>query len=157
MKFRQHLVITETFTRDREKQIYGGQPFVLLLDKSTFRSPGGGKENGLWSNPRKKLIVNGKKKISFPPPGESQSAQTCFGGVVEKVSKFEISNGHNWGAIWSNRDENLSHDTAMTSSCSGEGFQGAWGLGRWEKVEKCFIFGPLFFELFAKIQKHEKN
>ena len=73
---------------------YGGQPFVLSLDSSTFRSPGGGKENGLWSNPRKKLIVNGKKKISFPPPGESQKSQTCFGGVVEKVSKFEISNGH---------------------------------------------------------------
>ena len=59
---------------------FGGQPFVLSLDSSTFRSPGGGKENELWSNPRKKLIVNEKKKISFPPPGESQSAQTCFGG-----------------------------------------------------------------------------
>ena len=64
---------------------------------------------------------------------------------------FEISNGHNWGAIWSNRDETLSCDTAMTSSCSGEGSQGAWGLGRWEKVEKCLIFGPLFFALFGKI------
>ena len=94
---------------------------------------------------RQKQIENETKKISFPPRGESQSAQTCFGGVVEKVSKFEISNGHNWGAIWSNRDETLSCDTAMTSSCSGEGSQGAWGLGRWEKVEKCFIFGPLFF------------
>ena len=80
---------------------HGGQPFVPSLDSSTFRSPRGGKENELWSNPRKKQKENGKKEISFPPRGESQSAQTCFGGVVEKVSKFEISNGHNWGAIWS--------------------------------------------------------
>ena len=74
--------------------LHGGQPFVLSLDSSTFRSLGGGKENGLWSIPRKKLIANGKKKISFPPPGESQSAQTCFGGVVEKMSKFETKDGH---------------------------------------------------------------
>ena len=33
----------------------------------------------------------------------------------------------------------------------GEGFQGAWGLGRWEKVEKGFIFGPLFFLTFCNI------
>ena len=26
---------------------------------------------------------------------------------------FEISNGHNWGAIWPHRDETLSSDTAM--------------------------------------------
>ena len=83
-----------TGTRSATCLRFGGQPFVLSLDSSTFRSPGGGKENGRWSNPRKKLIVNGKKKISFPPPSESQKSQTCFGGVVEKVSKFEISNGH---------------------------------------------------------------
>ena len=33
---------------------------------------------------------------------------------------------------------------ARTSSCSGEGSQGAWGLGRWENVEKCFIVGSFF-------------
>ena len=60
------------------KEIYGGQPFVLLLDSSTFRSPGGGKEIDLRSNPTKKQIENEKKKISFPPPGDSQNAQTCF-------------------------------------------------------------------------------
>ena len=67
--------------------------------------------------------------------------------VLSKIFCFsfgEISNGHNWGAIWSNRDENLSSRMAVTSSCSGEGFQGAWGLGRWEKVENCFIFGACF-------------
>ena len=34
----------------RKLPVHGGQPFVLLLDSSTFRSPGGGKENELWSN-----------------------------------------------------------------------------------------------------------
>jgi hypothetical protein len=47
---------------------YGGQPFVLLLDSSTFRSPGGGKENELWSNPRKKLIEMKKRRFSFLRP-----------------------------------------------------------------------------------------
>ena len=129
----------------QSKKSVGGQPFVLSLDSSTFRSPRGGKENERWSNPRKKLIENGKKEISFPPRGESQSAQTCFGGAVEKMSKFQISSGHNWGAIWSYRALSTTPGIARTSSCSGEGSQGAWGLGRWEKVAKCFIFGPLFF------------
>ena len=76
-----------------------------------------------------------------------------WGGVVKNMLKFEISNGHNWGAIWSNRDETLSCDTAMTSSCSGGGSQGAWGLGRWEKVENCFMFGPLFLKFSKKMKK----
>ena len=33
---------------------------------------------------RQKQIENEKKKISFPPPSDSQSAQTCFFGVVER-------------------------------------------------------------------------
>ena len=45
----------------------------------------------------------------------------------------------------------------MTSSCSGEGFQGAWGLGRWEKVEKCFIFGPFVFDIFSIFQHKMKK
>ena len=135
---------------DLQKGAYGGQPFVLSLDSSTFRSPGGGKENGLWSNPRKKLIVNGKKKISFPPPGESQKSQTCFGGVVEKMSKFEISNGHNWGAIWSYRALSTTPGIARTSSCSGEGSQGAWGLGRWETGATRFLFWPFFLNFEKK-------
>ena len=87
----------------------------------------------------------------------SKKAKEMGNGGLWTTSKFEISNGHEWGAIWSNRDENLSHDTAIASFCSGEGFQGAWGLGRWEKVEKCFIFGPLFFELFQIFKKKMKK
>ena len=41
-----------------------------------------------------KQIENETKKISFSPPGDSQSAQTCFLGVVEKVLIFETENGH---------------------------------------------------------------
>ena len=45
----------------------------------------------------------------------------------------EISNGHNWGAILSNRDETLAHDTSMIWSIFWGLGAGAWGLGRWEK------------------------
>ena len=71
--------------------------------------------------------------------------------VFSDFQKFQM--GTTGVQLLSNRDETLSHDTAMTSSCSGGGYHGAWGLGRWEKVEKCFIFGPLLFDLFANSQK----
>ena len=29
-------------------------------------------------------------------------------------------------------------------------------MGRWEKVEKCFIFGPLFFDFFCILEKMKK-
>ena len=48
----------------------------------------------------------------------------------------EISNGHNWGAILSNRDETLAHDTSMIWSIFWGLGAGAWGLGRWEKDKK---------------------
>ena len=67
--------IRNDFQADRP---YGGQTFVLLLDSSTFRSPGGGKEIEVWSNHWAKLKENETKEISFPPPGDSQSAKTCF-------------------------------------------------------------------------------
>ena len=60
--------------------------------------------------------------------------------VVGKMSKFEISNGHNWGAIWSYRAVSTTPGIARTSSCSGEGSQGAWGLGRWEKLRHVYFF-----------------
>ena len=85
----------------------------------------------------------------------TDSRATHLGDALKDF--FLISNGHNWGAIWSYRAVNPPPGIARTSSCSGEGFQGAWGLGRWEKVEKCFIFGPLFFELFKKNEKMMKS
>ena len=54
----------------------------------------------------KEIKENEKREISLPPHGDSQSAQTCFFGVVDQMSKLEISNGHNWGAIWSYRAVN---------------------------------------------------
>ena len=63
---------------------------------------------------RQKQIENEKKKISFPPHGESQSAKTCFLGMVKNMLKFEISNGHNWGAIWSYRAVSTTVGTART-------------------------------------------
>ena len=98
---------------------------------------------------RYKELLDGRLMPTCPSVcGRVKARPTkVFNNCLAMLSKsfFEISNGHNWGAIWSNRDENLSHDTAIASFCSGEGFQGAWGLGRWKKVENCFIFGPLFF------------
>ena len=41
----------------------------------------------------------------------------------------------------------------MTSSSSGEGFQGARELGRWKKVGKCFTFGPFFWTFENKWKK----
>ena len=46
---------------------------------------------------------------------------------------FLISNGHNWGAIWSNGDETLAHDTSMIWSIFWGLVAGDWGLGRWGK------------------------
>ena len=111
---------------NRKTLKHGGQPFVLLLDSSTLRSPGGGKEIDLRSNHTKKQIENEKKKISFPPPGDSQSAQTCFFGVVETMSKFETKNGHEWGAIWSNRDETRPRLQEIWRRIF---LYGPWGLG----------------------------
>ena len=94
----------------------------------------------------------------FPifPMVMSNKAKEVGNGGLWKTSKFEISNGHNWAAIWSYRAVSTTPGIARTSSCSGEGSQGAWGLGRWEKVEKCFIFGPFFFELFWFFSKMKK-
>ena len=114
------------------------------MDSSTFKSPRGGKENEVWSNPRKKIIVNGKKKISFPPPGESQSAQTCFGGAVEKVSKFETKNGHEWGAIWSYRAVNPPPESPGRDLARGKGprVPGGWGVGK--KLKNFHVWATFF-------------
>ena len=66
-----------------------------------------------------------KKRRFHPPPGESQSAKTCFFGMVTQMSTYLTKNEHEWGAIWSNRDETLSSDIAMMRSIFWEG----WGLG----------------------------
>ena len=69
------------------------------------------------------------------PGGENVflwNGQNCF--------EFQISNGHNWGAIWSYRGLGTTVGTARIRSCSGEGSQGAWGLGLWEKNAKmCYL------------------
>ena len=57
-------------------------------------------------------------------------------GRKGKNMKFEISNGHNWGAILSNRDETLTIEKAIARSIFLEGSHGAWGLGLWEQIEK---------------------
>ena len=90
-----------------------------------------------------------KKEISFPPPSESHSAQTCFCWGGWKMSKFEISNGHNWGVIWSYRPVSTTPETARTSSCSGEVSQGAWGLGLWENVVNVIFVGPFVFDILG--------
>ena len=83
----------------------------------------------------------------FPifPMVMSNKAKEVGNGGLWKTSKFEISNGHNWGAIWSYRAVSTTVGTARTWSCSGEGSQGAWGLGLWEQVENVtflrFVFG----------------
>ena len=87
----------------------------------------------------------------------SKKAKEVGNGGLWKTSKFEISNGHNWGAIWSYRAVSTTVGTARTWSCSGEGSQGAWGLGLWEQVERCFIFGPFVFEFFKKNEKMTKS
>ena len=73
----------------------------------------------------------------------SKKAKEVGNGGLCKTSKFEISNGHNWGAF--GRIGMKLCRATMTSSCSGEGSEGAWGLGRWEQIEKCLIFGPFVF------------
>ena len=108
---------------------------LLSCYSSTFRSPGGGKEIDWRSNHTKKQIENEKKKTSFPPPGDSQSAQTCFFGMVKKSLNFETNNGHEWGAISSNRDETLSSDTSVIWSILWEGVQGGLGAGSLRKIE----------------------
>ena len=100
---------------------------------------------------RQKQIEN-ETKITVLRPVIPRVPKRFFVGVVEKMSKFEISNGHNWGAIWSYRAVSTTPGIARTSSCSGEGSQGAWGLGRWEKVETCFILGH-FFLFFVQQQQ----
>ena len=60
-------------------------------------------------------------------------------GMVKKKSFLETKNGHEWGAIWSNRDETGPRLQEISRRIFWEGCQGAWGLGLWEKVEKCDI------------------
>ena len=47
----------------------------------------------------------------------------------------------------------MSHDTSVIWSIFWGLGAGAWGLGRWEKVEKCFIFGTFFLTF----QKHNEK
>ena len=76
--------------------------------------------------------------------GDSQSAKTYFFGMVENMSKLETKNGHEWGAIWSNRDEILPQDTSVIWSIFWGRGAGAWGLGRWEKIENDSFLGHFF-------------
>ena len=82
--------------------------------------------------------------MSFAPPGESQSAQTCFGGVVEKTSKIETANGHEWGAIWSYRAVNppLEPQERALAQGKGPGVPGGWGVGK--KLKNVSFLGHLF-------------
>ena len=91
-----------------------------------------------------KHIENENKKISSPPPSDSQNAQTCFLGCSKQCHFFETKNGHEWGAICSNRDETLSSDTSVIWGIFWEGRHGAWGAGALGKVEKCVIMGNCF-------------
>ena len=105
------------------------------------------------------IYISSIRPVSGPPDPKTWRCSHFFfffSFRIFFIDFFEISNGHNWGAIWSNRDETLSCDTAMTSSCSGQGSQGAWGLGRWEKVEKCFLRAN-FFELVRKVSNKKKK
>ena len=107
-------------------------------------SPGGGKENELWSNPRKKQKENGKKEISFPPRGESQSAQTCFGGWLKKCRNLKFQMGIT-GAPFG-RTELLVPPTESPGRAlaRGQGFRvpGGWGVGK--KLKNVSLFGPPF-------------
>merc|ERR1739848_293525 len=104
----------------------GASLFFLLLDSSTFRSPDGGKEMDLSSNHRGKLKEI--KRFPFLRQVIPRVPERVFLGWSTTTSKFEISNGHNWGAIWSNRDETLSSHTAMIWSIFWEGCHGAWPM-----------------------------
>ena len=57
-------------------------------------------------------------KLEKPETGETETA------VLNRFPK--ISNGHNWGAIWSYRGLSTTTGTARASSCPREGSQGAW-------------------------------
>ena len=74
-------------------------------------------------------------------------------GMVEQMSNFEISNGHNWGAIWSNRDETLTIEKAIARSIFLEGSHGTWGLRLWEKVEPFSVYPISSFEPISKENK----
>ena len=45
-------------------------------------------------------------------------------GMVEKMSKFETKNGHEWGGIWSNRDETGSRLQEISRRIFLDGSQG---------------------------------
>ena len=103
----------------------GGQPFVPLPDTIIFGSRAGGKEiDDLVKSLRK---MEGKRKMKFPLlRSVIPECQNMVFWMVKKMSKINISNGHNWGAIWSYKRLSTTVGTARTWSCSGEGSQGGW-------------------------------
>ena len=103
---------------------------------------------------RRKQIENEKKKISFPPPGDSQSAKTCFFGLFKTTLqnlKFQMGiTGAPFG-----RTELLvpPPEPQERDPARGKGP----GLGRWEQVEKCFILGALFFLFCFCVLQRKQN
>ena len=81
-----------------------------------------------------------------------KSAQTCSFGMVEQMTFSETKNGSEWGVIWSNRGETVPRLQEISRRIFFDGSQGAWGLGLWEQVGTCVIFGILLdiFGLFEK-------
>ena len=91
-----------------------------------------------------KNIENEKKKISFPPPGESQSAQTCFLGCSKKrqILKFQMGiTGTPFG-----RTELLvpPPESPGRALARGKGPRGPWGWCVGKKLKIVSLLGMFF-------------
>ena len=93
---------------------------------------------------RQKQIENEKKKISFPPPGDSQSAQTCFLGWLRTCRILKLQMGIT-GAPFG-RTELLvpPPEPQERALARGKGPRGPGGWGFGKKLENVSCFGRVF-------------
>ena len=113
-----------------------------------------GKGNLLFSFPICFLVGFDLKSISFPPPGDSQSAQTCFVRMVKKNVK-------NWNEKWAWMGCHLVQSGWNRVQVAGNfdahllgGVPWAWGLGLWEKL-KHVSCSAICFDMFWHFWKNK--
>ena len=94
-----------------------------------------------------------KRRFPFLRTVNPRVPKRVLGGVVETMSKFEISNGHNWGAIWSYRAVNPSPESPGRALARGKDFRvpGGWGVGN--KLKNVSFLGHFFLNFSRKMKK----
>ena len=95
---------------------------------------------------KQKRIENEKEKISFPPPGDSQSAQTCFFGVAEQMLKYELKFQMGITGAPFGRTELLvpPPEPQERALARGKGPRGPGGWGDGKKLKNVSCLGHLF-------------